>query len=163
MPQADRSHRIKPAEMPLNSSLPGSAADQCSIGRSLRADGAHLSEADKTVPVRDIRLRDRHGCFSSLIIKHTRAFCNIIPQFVYISLDYIGRHTLIILCLHFLIFKFVSLFFIQITDSNNLLLASFPVIFNNSFILKASYTVFGVSVPIFLSYLCSKLYNCLFK
>ena len=61
---------------------------------------------------------------------------------------YIGKHTMWIICLHFLVFKVVSLFYLWVKREPIYLLASFPVIFSSGILWRILYTVVGVLIPI---------------
>ena len=63
---------------------------------------------------------------------------------VTILFQYIGKHTMPILCLHVLSFKIVSIIYINVTQTNRLLLAAFHVIFNAGEIWKIGYLLVGV-------------------
>lgn len=61
---------------------------------------------------------------------------------------YIGKHTMWVICLHFLAFKVVSLFYLWVKREPIYLLASFPVIFSSDILWRILYAVVGVLVPI---------------
>ena len=64
--------------------------------------------------------------------------------------EYIGKNTMPIVILHFIIFKFVNLLGIIITNEDISLMSTFPVLFKQS-AWWIVYTVFGVLVPLLLN------------
>lgn len=66
------------------------------------------------------------------------------------ELQFIGQHTIPILCLHVLCFKTVSLIYIKSKGLTNVLLASYHVIFDADEIWKIIYSIVGVVIPLAL-------------
>lgn len=71
--------------------------------------------------------------------------------------EYVGKHTMPILCLHLLAFKAVSLLYVCFTKQPMCLLASFHIIFDVPPIYKVLYTVIGVIAPLFIYYVWKKI------
>ena len=67
-----------------------------------------------------------------------------------IVLRFLGGRTIPILLFHTLSFKLVSLLYIKATNSNILLLASYPVIFATSEWIKYVYLFVGILIPLFV-------------
>lgn len=65
-------------------------------------------------------------------------------------LIYIGNNTMIILSLHFITFKLVSLLKIHIYERPITQLACFPVIYENNNIFWILYSLAGIFIPIFI-------------
>lgn len=72
--------------------------------------------------------------------------------------EYLGQHTLCIVILHLLSFKLVSLYFLQYTGSNMILLASFPVLDNMDALLWLFYSTVGLGLPLLLDF-CYRKYK----
>lgn len=79
--------------------------------------------------------------------------CNIRGRLQNI-LSYIGAHTLVILSLHFLAFKIVSLCYIEFKGLPISYLASFPVIKDQNPFLWIMYSIVGVILPLLMG-MCS--------
>ena len=75
------------------------------------------------------------------------------------SLCYLGQHTMVILCLHLLAFKIVSLMYILINNEPRVLLASFHVIFNIPWYYLMGYTIVGITVPLMIECFYQKIKN----
>lgn len=71
-------------------------------------------------------------------------------------LEYIGKHTMSVLCMHLLAFKLVSFVYIIVSNKPAYLLASFHIIFDVPVIYKLFYTIAGVLMPLILCYLWNK-------
>lgn len=69
------------------------------------------------------------------------------------TLQYVGRYSIVILILHFVSFKLVSLLYLGFTKGDIMLLASFPVL-NNIPYLWIAYSFAGVTIPI----ICRQIY-----
>ena len=76
--------------------------------------------------------------------------------------QYIGRHTMPILCLHVLAFKIVSWLYIQVLNLPKVLLASFHVIMNTGEMWKMAYLIVGIVVPLSLYFLYDKIKQIIF-
>ena len=68
-------------------------------------------------------------------------------------LNYAGRNTMVILALHFLAFKVVSIIVIQLQDLPVNLLSSFPVIANTNQYTRVCYAVSGLIFPLLGKYI----------
>jgi fucose 4-O-acetylase-like acetyltransferase len=66
------------------------------------------------------------------------------------ALEYIGKHTMPILCLHVLSFKAVSLLYMWVKQKLWVYLASWHIIFDVNEEWKLLYLLAGVAIPIFL-------------
>ena len=77
-------------------------------------------------------------------------------------LEYIGKHTLIILFWHFLAFKSVTAIQIVLYGDPIYRLASFPV-YNSEGVWWIVYTIFGLALPLILSWILSRLKTCKLK
>lgn len=75
---------------------------------------------------------------------------------VSILLEYTGQHTMEILVLHTLAFKMVSILIVFIKGLPLYMIASFPIIFDVSEIIKWLYTIVGVIVPLLISIVVDK-------
>lgn len=62
-------------------------------------------------------------------------------------IEYIGRHSLWILGLHFLNFKIVTLVYLKIMQDNTYTLAAYPVVYKSD-MLWIAYTVVGILAPL---------------
>lgn len=69
---------------------------------------------------------------------------------------FIGKHTMVILCLHVLCFKIVSLIYLRIYKLPRVLLAGFHIIFDVNELWKVFYTIVGVGVPLLLYWVYDK-------
>lgn len=69
-------------------------------------------------------------------------------SFLKYILCYVGDHTLVVLALHFLSFKVVSLIAISAKDLDMTFLSSFPTIYGLGGIWWLLYTVAGVLLPL---------------
>ena len=78
-------------------------------------------------------------------------------------LQYIGKHTMSILCLHVLSFKIVSLIYIKSKAAPKVLLAGFHVIFDANEIWKGLYLVAGIGIPLLLYWIYGKAINAIRK
>ena len=67
--------------------------------------------------------------------------------------SYLGQHTLIIVCLHFLAFKFVNSIQLLVYHYPNYMLAAFPVIRVHQGLWCIPYVIVGLFVPCIISYL----------
>ncbi len=68
-------------------------------------------------------------------------------------LSYVGNHTLIILVLHPICFKLVSLIKIKLMELPIERLADFPIIENNTIFFTFAYFTAGILIPLFLNHL----------
>lgn len=84
------------------------------------------------------------GCLLTYYVCSFKWIVNLIP------LIYIGSHTLIILILHFLCFKLISLMHILINDIDIKRLSEFAVMSDTPPYLWILYTIFGVALPLLL-------------
>lgn len=75
--------------------------------------------------------------------------CNVLKKVI----EYIGKKTMPILCMHLLAFKISSLLYIVVTHKSKILLASFHIIFETSEMYKLIYTLLGVLVPLMVCYM----------
>lgn len=78
------------------------------------------------------------------------------------GLEYMGKHTMCIIALHLISFKLVSAFYLLITNSDFMLLASFPVLDKTNRILWVFYSLVGVFLPLLLDMFyrkCKKKYG----
>lgn len=89
--------------------------------------------------------------FSGLILKMSLFTSKI--------LQYIGRHTMPILCLHVLSFKAISLLYIFYMKKPVVYLAAWHIIFDINEIWKLLYMIAGVAIPIILYRLYSSIAN----
>ena len=89
--------------------------------------------------------------FSSLIFKAGLVTSKI--------LQYIGRHTMPILCLHILSFKAISLLYIFCMRKPIVYLAAWHIILDTNEVWKLLYMVAGVAIPIILYRLYSSIEN----
>lgn len=80
-------------------------------------------------------------------------------KFLSITLQYIGRHTMPILCLHVLCFKLVSEIYIYAHNKPSILLASFHIIFEANELWKLVYLLIGVLGPLVLYYIYRKIWS----
>ncbi|MBE7711518.1 MAG: hypothetical protein E7Z92_05190 [Cyanobacteria bacterium SIG31] len=67
--------------------------------------------------------------------------------------EYVGQHTISILCLHFLAFKIVTYFIIIYNSYNLRLLGSFPVLTSTKLLLSILYLVGGITIPLLIEIL----------
>ena len=67
------------------------------------------------------------------------------------ALQYVGKHTLSILCLHMIGFKVVSLMLLKVRELPIIYLASFHTIIDASQLWKLLYAAYGVLLPLALS------------
>lgn len=74
-------------------------------------------------------------------------------------LAYMGDNTIIILSLHFLVFKFVTLFVKVLFDLPSDSCLAFPVLDNANIMLWLVYSIFGIAIPIALSFVFGTLRN----
>lgn len=81
-----------------------------------------------------------------------RTFSGLILKAGLVSrlLQYIGRHTMPVLCLHVLSFKAISLLYIFLWEKPIVYLAAWHVIFDCNEAWKLLYTVAGIAIPIIL-------------
>lgn len=75
---------------------------------------------------------------SNVIVKKCACCGNI--------LQYIGRHSIAILGLHFLSFKIITFLIIHIRDYPQIYLATFPVIYD--FVWVIPYMILGIGLPL---------------
>ena len=68
-------------------------------------------------------------------------------KFIQNSLSYIGRHTIAILCLHFLFFKIITYLQVLIYNQPDYMLAAFPALFNQNGWWIA-YGIVGIAGPL---------------
>ena len=68
-------------------------------------------------------------------------------------LEYIGKHTMSILILHFLAFKFVAFMIVVIHNLPLFCIASFPNLYGNRGLWWLVYTVIGITIPLTYDYL----------
>ena len=87
------------------------------------------------------------------------ALYSLVKRFIsnYSKLVYIGEHTMIILALHFLCFKPVSLIKILYFNLPIQNLSCFPVIYENNAIMWILYSILGISIPLLIEYAYIKL------
>lgn len=76
-------------------------------------------------------------------------------------LEFIGKHTISIICFHVLAYKLVSSLYIKLYSLPQYMLASFHVIFTANEIWKIFYTAVGVIVPLCVGLLYRKSIACL--
>ncbi len=88
-----------------------------------------------------------------------KVLSNIVLRFRVLSsiLSYLGKHTMIVLCLHVLCFKAASWIYICIYNLPKVLLASFHIIFDASELWKILYTIVGVGLPLTLYWLYDRV------
>ena len=67
------------------------------------------------------------------------------------ALQYVGKHTLSILCLHMIGFKVVSLMLLKVRELPIIYLASFHTIIDASQLWKLLYAAYGVLLPLAVS------------
>lgn len=75
------------------------------------------------------------------MIVEKRAYCGNILQ-------YIGRHSIAILGLHFLSFKIITFLIIHIRNYPHIYLATFPVIYDYVWVIP--YMILGIGLPLFV-------------
>lgn len=63
-------------------------------------------------------------------------------------LAYLGKHTMVVLCLHVLCFKIVSMIYILFYRLDRTYLAAFHIIFDVSEVWKVAYLISGVIIPV---------------
>lgn len=66
--------------------------------------------------------------------------------------SYIGQHTIAILSMHMICFKFVNWIIIYTTDLNDIYMAAYPIITNDG-LWWVAYSVVGLTIPLFIQYL----------
>lgn len=66
-------------------------------------------------------------------------------------LQYIGRHSIAILGLHFLSFKIITFLIIHVRDYPHIYLATFPVIYD--FVWVIPYMILGIGLPLLADYI----------
>lgn len=81
----------------------------------------------------------------------------IVPRFVIQTFMFLGQKTVPIVLLHFLCFKVVTFIYILYTGIDMRALAAFPVLSDNY--LWPAYTVAGVEIPVFTTWLFSTVRN----
>jgi len=94
------------------------------------------------------------GCYVMLTVAY---FINSKTIFIAKIFNYIGKNTLSIMALHYISLKFVSLIQIAIYDYPIRYLAYYPVIPYKTIYWWFPYTIVGIIVPIFLSFLYDKI------
>ena len=67
-------------------------------------------------------------------------------------LSYIGQHTIAILSMHMICFKFVNWVIIDITGLNEIYMAAYPIITNEG-LWWVAYSVVGLVIPLLIQYL----------
>lgn len=90
------------------------------------------------------------SCAGIYLMLYLAAWIKKIP-FICDRLLYTGRHTMIILALHFLCFKLVSLIYIVLQRGSLSGLAEFPILNEVSFLWKVLYSLCGVLIPLAIS------------
>lgn len=80
-----------------------------------------------------------------------------LPYTVVAILEYIGKHTLSILCLHCLSFKLITWLYIFYKEMPHYMLASFPIVFDTSPVWKGMYVTAGVLIPMLIAVLWNSL------
>jgi len=66
--------------------------------------------------------------------------------------SYIGQHTIAILSMHMICFKFVNWIIIYTTDLNDIYMAAYPIITNDG-LWWIAYSVVGLTIPLFIQHL----------
>ena len=74
--------------------------------------------------------------------------------------EYIGKHSVWILGLHFLSFKIVTMVYLKIVPESKATLAAYPVVYENN-ILWIAYTLAGIIAPLLVGYIWHKLFSFL--
>lgn len=74
--------------------------------------------------------------------------------------EYIGKHSVWILGLHFLSFKIVTMVYLKIVPESKVTLAAYPVVYENN-ILWIAYTLAGIIAPLLVGYFWHKLFSFL--
>ena len=80
-----------------------------------------------------------------------------LPYTVVAIFEYIGKHTLSILCLHFLSFKLITWLYISYKEMPHYMLASFPIVFDASPVWKGMYVTAVVLIPMLIAVLWNSL------
>lgn len=71
--------------------------------------------------------------------------------------EYIGKHSVWILGLHFLSFKIVTMVYLMIVPESKVTLAAYPVVYENN-MLWIAYTLVGIIAPLLVGYIWHKLF-----
>ena len=74
--------------------------------------------------------------------------------------EYIGKHSVWILGLHFLSFKIVTMVYLKIVPESKFTLAAYPVVYGNNK-LWIAYTLVGIIAPLLVGYIWNKLFALL--
>lgn len=74
--------------------------------------------------------------------------------------EYIGKHSVWILGLHFLSFKIVTIVYLKIVPESEFTLAAYPVVYENN-ILWITYTLVGIIAPLLVGDIWHKLFALL--
>lgn len=74
--------------------------------------------------------------------------------------EYIGKHSVWILGLHFLSFKIVTMVYLKIVPESKATLAAYPVVYENN-MLWIAYTLVGIITPLLVRYIWHKLFSFL--
>ena len=93
------------------------------------------------------------------------AIYNLIKSFKINSskLVYIGEHTMIILALHFLCFKLISLLKIYCYDYPIKDLSCFPVITDNNSFMWILYSIAGIAIPLLIEHIYIKIKSKIYE
>lgn len=93
------------------------------------------------------------------------AIYNLIKSFKINSskLVYIGEHTMIILALHFLCFKLISLLKIYCYDYPIKDLSCFPVIKDNNSFMWILYSIAGIAIPLLIEHIYIKIKSKIYE
>lgn len=74
-----------------------------------------------------------------------------------LAILYVGNHTLSILALHFLVFRFVTIMYVLLYSLPLSHLAEFPVIAESSYFWRLIYSIAGVVLPLLAVYICQRV------
>ena len=74
--------------------------------------------------------------------------------------EYIGKHSVWILGLHFLSFKIVTMVYLKIVPKSNVTLAAYPVVYENIW-LWIAYMLVGIIAPLLVGCIWHKLFALL--
>lgn len=93
-----------------------------------------------------------YGFLGFMFIYQISFLLNKYSAFIFNVVEYIGKNTLPILCLHFLCFKLVSYLYLLFTNSNISQLSSFPILYNQNYqwLLCILYLLSGIIIPLLL-------------